>query len=332
MEIPGGHKCDCPPPLKLKADGQHCEGEVFEVCCLRYTLRSGTKKAGGRERLQQRPTLHKCQLSENNQSEMSRETRAFPIKISRPSPTMDNFVSLCVFVAGALFPPLPSPPSLPPAIKPKALLCIFAAVGLQLTCDTNSMKIELPRNLIHNLHHEHLRLIDPNCGAESNASFYSLSTSHTDCGTTSRQFKSYIVYSNKVMEMPNKDSAVVTSVGEGEIQVPFSCYYLDREIVTAVGFKPTAQQFYVKVKGRGNYKLNLNFYKDDSYGESRALSPIYTDADFPVKVRLRERLYFEASLDTREKDLRVFASNCCSTPTHDHEATHKFRHALIVEG
>ena len=229
-------------------------------------------------------------------------------------------------------PPLPSPPSLPPPIKPKALLCIFAAVGLQLTCDTNSMKIELPRNLIHNLHHEHLRLIDPNCGAESNASFYSLSTSHTDCGTTSRQFKSYIVYSNKVMEMPNKDSAVVTSVGEGEIQVPFSCYYLDREIVTAVGFKPTAQQFYVKVKGRGNYKLNLNFYKDDSYGESRALSPIYTDADFPVKVRLRERLYFEASLDTREKDLRVFASNCCSTPTHDHEATHKFRHALIVEG
>lgn len=121
------------------------------------------------------------------------------------------------------------------------------------------------------------------------------------------------------------------------IKVPFSCYFNDLEIVSAVGFKPVAQKIHVYVKGRGNYALSLDIFKDKTYGEggSRAVisgSPKYTEADFPVSVHLRERLYVQASLDTRETDLKIFASNCCSTPMQDHEATMKFRHTLITEG
>ena len=121
------------------------------------------------------------------------------------------------------------------------------------------------------------------------------------------------------------------------IKVPFSCYFNDLEIVSAVGFKPVAQKIHVYVTGRGNYALSLDIFKDKTYGEggSRAVipgSPKYTEADFPVSVHLRERLYVQASLDTRETDLKIFASNCCSTPMQDHEATMKFRHTLITEG
>lgn len=215
-------------------------------------------------------------------------------------------------------------------------LCFLTAHGVQLTCKPNHMKIVLPKNLIHNLEHEHLSLLDPTCKASGNATHYSLSTAVTECGTRSHVHKNFIVYTNRVLESPNQDSDVVTHVGKNEIKVPFSCYFNDLEIVHAVGFKPVAKKIYVYVKGRGKYALSLDIFKDKSYGEGpRALVPAsakYTQSDFPITVHLRERVYVQASLDTREKDLKIFASNCCSTPMVDHEATIKFRHALIVEG
>ena len=199
------------------------------------------------------------------------------------------------------------------------------------------MKIALPKNLIHDLEHEHLSLLDPTCKASGNATHYLLSTEVTGCGTASHVYKNSIVYTNRVIESPNDNSDVITTVGKKEILVPFSCYYNDLEIVHAVGFKPVAQKIHVYVKGRGEYALSLDIYKDSSYGEgssTKALtsSPKYTQDDFPINVKLRERVYLEASLDTRETDLKIFASNCCTTPMRDHEATIKFRHALIVEG
>lgn len=198
------------------------------------------------------------------------------------------------------------------------------------------MEIVLPKNLIHNLEHEHLSLLDAKCKASGNATHYSLSTGVTECGTRSHAYKNFVVYSNRVLESPDEDSDIITHVGKDEIKVPFSCYFNDLEIVNAVGFKPVAQKIHVYVKGRGDYALSLDIFKDQTYGEGpRALTPAsakYTEDDFPISVHLRERVYVQASLDTREKDLKVFLSNCCSTPMQDHEATIKFRHALIVGG
>ena len=215
--------------------------------------------------------------------------------------------------------------------------CISTAQGVHLTCKPNHMEIVLPKNLIHNLEHEHLSLTDPECRAHGNATHYSFSTDITRCGTTSHVYKNFIVYSNSIMESPNEDSDVITHVGVNEIRVPFSCYYNDLEIVSAVGYKPVAQKIHVYVEGRGEYALSLDIFKDGTYGEQRSValassSAKYTQADFPILKHLRERIYVQASLDTRETDLKIFASNCCSTPMQDHEATMKFRHALIVEG
>ena len=148
-------------------------------------------------------------------------------------------------------------------------------------------------------------------------------------------YKNFIVYTNRVLESPDDDSDVITRVGKNEIKVPFSCYFNDLEIVHVVGLKPSAQKIHVYVKGRGNYALSLDIFKDKTYGGgpvAKALQPKYTQADFPISVQLRQRVYVQASLDTRETDLKIFLSNCCSTPMQDHEATMKFRHPLIVKG
>lgn len=197
------------------------------------------------------------------------------------------------------------------------------------------MKIVLPKKLIHNLAHEHLSLLDPACKARGNASHYILSTNVTGCGTRSHEYKNFIVYTNMVIESPDDGTDVITHVGKNEIKVPFSCYYNDLEIVHAVGFQPTAEKIHVYVQGRGRYALSLDIFKDRTFGDGpnvRVSQPKFTEADFPISVQLRERVHVQASLDTRETDLKIFLSNCCSTPTQDHEATIKFRHPLIVEG
>lgn len=209
------------------------------------------------------------------------------------------------------------------------------AHGTHLSCEPNHMKIVLPKNLILNLAHEHLSLLDPTCKARSNATHYILSTNVTGCGTRSHVYKNFIVYTNRVLESPDDDTDVITRVGKNEIKVPFSCYFNDLEIVHVVGLKPSAHKIHVYVKGRGNYALSLDIFKDKTYGAgpvAKALQPKYTQADFPISVQLRQRVYVQASLDTRETDLKIFLSNCCSTPMQDHEATMKFRHPLIVKG
>ncbi|XP_015761412.1 PREDICTED: uromodulin-like [Acropora digitifera] len=209
------------------------------------------------------------------------------------------------------------------------------ARGVQVDCEPNHMKIVLPKKLIHNLAHEHLSLLDPACKARGNASHYILSTNVTGCGTRSHEYKNFIVYTNMVIESPDDGTDVITHVGKNEIKVPFSCYYNDLEIVHAVGFQPTAEKIHVYVQGRGRYALSLDIFKDRTFGDGpnvRASQPKFTEADFPISVQLRERVHVQASLDTRETDLKIFLSNCCSTPTQDHEATIKFRHPLIVEG
>ncbi|EDO37019.1 predicted protein [Nematostella vectensis] len=219
----------------------------------------------------------------------------------------------------------------PPYLKLDKDMHRCRADGLHLQCGVHDMRIDIPKALIHNLHHEHLRLNDDKCGATSNATHYSLRTQLTGCGTTSRQIKDFIVYSNKascmqVSEAADEDTSKIGRVLPGEVQIPFCCYYHNREIVHAVGFGPRSREVYIKVKGRGQLKLKLDFYKGQRFRSA------YTWDDYPVNVHLRQRLFFEVSLETKEKDLAVFADNCCSTPTRDHEQSRYLRHTFLHNG
>ena len=43
----------------------------------------------------------------------------------------------------------------------------------------------------------------------------------------------------------------------------------------------------------------------------------YTEKDYPVQVKLRQDLYFEASVKSKDKTLSVLGENCVATPTQD---------------
>ena len=56
----------------------------------------------------------------------------------------------------------------------------------------------------------------------------------------------------------------------------------------------------------------------------------YTQSDYPVEVKLRQYLFFQASVKTKDKTLSVLVENCYATPSQDRQ--HDDKYHLIKEG
>jgi len=56
----------------------------------------------------------------------------------------------------------------------------------------------------------------------------------------------------------------------------------------------------------------------------------YTQRDYPVEVKLRQYLYFQASVKSKDKTLSGLAENCYATPTQDRN--HATKYYLIKDG
>ena len=56
----------------------------------------------------------------------------------------------------------------------------------------------------------------------------------------------------------------------------------------------------------------------------------YTQSDYPVQVKLRQELYFQAYVVSKDKSLSVLAENCYATPSQDRKQATKYY--LIKDG
>ena len=126
------------------------------------------------------------------------------------------------------------------------------------------MSITIPKPILKGMDREHLLLKDPKCGATETSTHFNLKTSLTGCNTKRRQTKSAIVYSNKVLEIPLKQSDIITRVRE--IEIPFSCFYSNSRVATAVGMKPENRKLVFSEKGKGNFTVVLELFHSERYG------------------------------------------------------------------
>ena len=123
------------------------------------------------------------------------------------------------------------------------------------------MSISIPKPILEGMDREHLRLKDPNCGATETDTHFNLATPLTGCNTRRRQTKSAIVYSNKVLEIPLKQTDITTRVRE--IEIPFSCYYSNSKVATAVGVKPENRKLVFFERGKGNFTVVLELFHSE---------------------------------------------------------------------
>lgn len=171
------------------------------------------------------------------------------------------------------------------------------------------MAITVPKVLLHGMNREHLRLNDPSCLATETATHYTLTTSLTSCGTTARVAKDSIVYSNRLMEIPLVEEQMVTRIRD--IEIPFSCYYSKVGVASVVQMHMTSRKLVVSESQRANFTIALEVFPDSSYSSK------FSEDDFPVSVAIRKRIYFQLSVETKDKSLSTLAEECFATPTQD---------------
>ena len=184
---------------------------------------------------------------------------------------------------------------------------MFTALGVDVHCNCKNMTIIIPKSLLSDFDHEHLRLLYTRCKAEEATGHFSLTTPLTDSNTTRRLTPKAIVYSNTVLEIPVTAEKLNTRVRE--IKIPFSCYLSKYGVVSSVGWRPSNRKLTFSDEGKGNFTLSLDMFPDN-----RFVSPYMKD-DFPVTVMLLKRLFFEVSVPSTDKQLSITADHCFVTPT-----------------
>ena len=168
------------------------------------------------------------------------------------------------------------------------------------------MWINLPKSLLHGLDRDHLRLLDANCGAQETRTQFILHTKLTECETISKHTRGFVLYSNKVLEIPLKKNGIITRVRE--VEIPFSCYYSNKGVVSAVGIKVQSKKILFSKKGFGKFVLEMNIFPDNSY------VGFYGKNDFPLIVSLRKMLYVQVKVESEDKRLAILAEECFATP------------------
>ena len=142
---------------------------------------------------------------------------------------------------------------------------VILAQGVIIDCLQNEMLVVVPKTILKGMDREHIRLLDPTCGATENITHYSLKTPLTGCGTKRRHTKSAVVYSNTVLEIPVKPTSMISRIRR--IEIPFICYYSNRGVATAVGVKHVTRKLIFSTTGKGNFTIALELFHSRRYLE-----------------------------------------------------------------
>ncbi|XP_078375736.1 uncharacterized protein LOC144659170 [Oculina patagonica] len=196
------------------------------------------------------------------------------------------------------------------------------AQGVVVKCLQNEMSISIPKQILKGMDREHIRLLDANCRATETPTHFNLKTPLTGCNSTRRYTASAIVYSNKVLEIPLKNKDIITRVRE--IEIPFSCYYSNYGMATAVGLKPKSRKLVFSEKGIGNFTVFLELFHSDSF------TTPYSQGEFPVSLKLRQQIFVQGKVDSIDKRLSIMAEKCFATPTPDENDPKK--HDILIDG
>ena len=171
------------------------------------------------------------------------------------------------------------------------------------------MRISIPKYLLRGLDRDHLRLTDEKCGAKETKTHFTFRTNLTGCHTVRMHTPKFVCYMNKVLQIPLKKHQIITRVRE--VEIPFSCYYSNTGVVSAVGLQVKSKKVLFSKKGYGRFVLEMKIFPNNKFIGH------YKKKDFPVYVPLRKSLFVEVSVDTEDTRLEIFAEECFATPDPD---------------
>ena len=126
---------------------------------------------------------------------------------------------------------------------------------------------------------------------------------------------------NKVEEIPLKKYQIITRVRE--VEIPFSCYYSNMGVVSAIGLRVKSKKIVFSKKGFGKFVLVINIYPNPRFS--------IPNKKFPVWVPLRKMLFVSLHVDSNDRKLAILAINCWATPN-SNPSSRGLRYEFIKNG
>jgi len=181
------------------------------------------------------------------------------------------------------------------------------------SCSSNYMRIDLNRQYYNVSHYEKITLRDPVCAASYSPGYITLGSVPNYCGSTRQQTKGHIIYTNEVIMKAKQNSDMITRDHDEVIQ--FSCKYERDSTVSGSSFLPVS-----RISGNessiGSFSFYLEMFRSKLYN-SRYYS-------YPVRVQLRDYLYFQVRASTQDSGLVLLVDQCYSTNTMNRQHSSKF--------
>lgn len=184
--------------------------------------------------------------------------------------------------------------------------------AINVSCGQNEMAISIPKDVLPGIDVEHLRLSDLSCQATEDRTRFFLRTDLTRCRTKIRHTSRFVTYSNKVEEVPVGPNQTITRVRE--VEIPFTCFYSNTGVVSAIGIKVESKKIFISKNGNGQFVLEMKIFRNSRFRNE------FRKGEFPVVVSLRQILFVKVLVSSDDTRLSILAEKCFATPDADPSA------------
>jgi len=188
-----------------------------------------------------------------------------------------------------------------------------------VSCTENYIHVELNKKYFNASKYASITLRNESCKAVVSNNRITLGSTPLGCGTTMINTGDEIIYKNQVILKAKVSESEMISRDRDQ-KITIRCAYNARGDVGGLIYPIRMREEIID--GFGKITFSLAMYQSNAYGNSYRA--------YPVKVNIRDRLYFQASAVVQDPRLLLFIDRCYSTPNMNR--THYKKYVIIENG
>ncbi|XP_028840932.1 uncharacterized protein LOC114793387 [Denticeps clupeoides] len=179
----------------------------------------------------------------------------------------------------------------------------------KVTCNEDSMTVEVEKSGVIGPHEDHLRLNDPSCTLYSDATRVLATFSLSTCGTLMEEDEDNIVFKNEIV---SSDEAHDIITRRNEVEIQFYCKYPKKGLVT-VQFQAHRPPLTFVQNGFGTFTYQFEFFATKSFVKMR------DPQSYPLVYELHDMMFMQIESRSSVPNTELFIESCSAAPSDGQE-------------